>query len=326
MILKQEPEFIRAIENKCCLPVFLQPTAPYGNWPARSPFSRLSGMRTVAVLNHKGGVGKTTFTGCTAQALALSGFRVCVIDNDSQHNLSSLLGVGVRSPSIRDVYTCSPDQAPETLLRAIRKTEVAGLHMITSEKYLCDGDTGDIMRLKTTLQQCGLDRYYDMLLIDNAPGLDRLQGAAICAADEIFVPTELRQFAVDGLVEMVETITKRFPEGARLSRIIPNFYKNTVRQRSFIAALEKMFPGKVTRTAIPVDPVFDEVVTDGKILFLHRLYSNGAAHYLKLIHELFSLDEEAVWEQVMEKRAERRSNEARRRFFARKERNRSDGA
>lgn len=279
-------------------------------------------MRIVAVLNHKGGVGKTTFTGCTAQALALSGFRVCVIDNDSQHNLSTLLGVGRRTPSIRDVMRASDQSAPELLLRAIRKTELAGLHVITSDKHLCDSDIHDIFLLKRALAECRLERFYDMLLIDNAPGLDRLQGAAICAADEIFVPTELRQFAVDGLVEMEQTIAERYPDGAHISRIIPNFFRSTKRQRAFVAALRRMFPGKVTETAIPVDPVFDEVVTEGKILFLHRLYSTGAAYYLKIIHELFDIDEGQLWEQVMQKRSERIRDEARQRFFEQQERNR----
>ncbi|MBN1760814.1 MAG: ParA family protein [Chitinispirillaceae bacterium] len=282
-------------------------------------------MRIVAVLNHKGGVGKTTFTGCTAQALALSGFRICVIDNDSQHNLSSMLGVGVQKPSIRDVYCSDEASAPKTLLQAIRKTEVAGLHLITAEKQLCDSDIRDTALLGQTMELCGLERYYDIILIDNAPGLDRVQGSAIRAAHEIFVPTELRQFAIDGLVEMEETINERYPDGAKISRVIPNFFKNTKRQRAFIAALHTMFPGKVTKTAIAVDPVFDEVVTDHKILFLHRLYSNGAAYYLKIIHELFNLDEETVWEQVMEKRTERMRQEARRRFYAQRERNRSHG-
>ncbi len=77
----------------------------------------------------------------------------------------------------------------------------------------------------------------------------------------------------------------------------------------------------MTKTAIPLDPVFDEVITEGKILFLHRLASKGAACYLKLIHELFDLDEEKVWEMVMEKRNERRKDEARQRFWEAKGKN-----
>jgi len=281
-------------------------------------------MRIVAVLNHKGGVGKTTFTGSVAQALALSGFRVCAIDNDSQHNLSSLLGTGVQSPSIRDAYIADDSVAASTFLRAIRKTPLVNLHIITADKHLCDADVRSPDQLKKCITASGLERYYDYIIIDNAPGLARLQEVAIIAADEIFVPIELRQFAVDGLVEMSQTIDERYPGGAAITRIIPNFYKNTIRQRSFKAALEKMFPGKVTATAIPLDTVFDEVVTDGKILFLHRLYSAGAAHYLKIIHELFNLNEETVWEQVLQQRTDRIKQDARDRFYKQKKRHEVD--
>jgi chromosome partitioning protein len=272
-------------------------------------------MKTIAVLNHKGGVGKTTFTGSTAQALALIGFKVLAIDNDSQHNLSSLLGVGVQSPSIRDVYASPAELAPEMLVRSIRKTELPSLHIITSCRDLCDGDAADLYALKAALTTCKLERFYDFIIIDNAPGMDRLQAAAIFASQEIFVPTELKQFAIDGLVEMEQILIARYPGACRITRIIPNFCKSTKRHVSFIAALNKLFPGRITATTIPADPVFDEVVTGGKILFLHRLYSNGAAYYLKLVHELFDLDEEKIWDMVMQRRKERISEEARTRFL-----------
>jgi chromosome partitioning protein len=272
-------------------------------------------MKIISVLNHKGGVGKTTFTGSTAQALALCGFRVLAIDNDSQHNLSSLLGVGVQTPGLRDVYTAPPDAAPEQLVRAIRKTELFGLHIVTSCRDLCDGDVTDLHSLKRAVDACRLERFYDYALIDNGPGLDRLQAAALYASDEIFVPTELRQFAIDGLVEMEQALQERYPDACRIVKIIPNFAKGTKRHATFIAALHNLFPGRVTETAIVADAVFDEVVTSGKILFLHRLYSKGAAYYLKIVHELFDLDEDHVWETVIEKRRECIREEARARFY-----------
>ncbi|HMA64000.1 MAG: ParA family protein, partial [Fibrobacterota bacterium] len=246
-------------------------------------------MKTIAVLNHKGGVGKTTFCGSTAQALALIGFRVLVIDNDSQHNLSSMLGVGVKSPNIRDVYIGDSTTAPSQLLKSVRKTDIPGLHIITSCRDLSDSDVPHNAHLKDTLQACCLERFYDYLLIDNAPGIDHLQASAIIASDEIFVPTELKQFAIDGIAEMELTLRERYPDGGHITKIVPNFYKSVKRQNSFIAALSKLFPGRVTETVIPFDSVFDELVTDNKILFLHRLYSKGAACYIKLVHELFNL-------------------------------------
>jgi chromosome partitioning protein len=271
-------------------------------------------MKIAAILNHKGGVGKTTFTGCTAQALALSGFRVLAIDNDSQHNLSSLLGLKPLSPNIRDIYKADSSFSPSQLLKAIRKTELPDLHIITASRDLCDSDVPDIHRLKQTMAACRLERFYDFILIDNAPGMDRLQASAIYAAQDIFVPTELKQFAVDGLTEMEEALLQKYPGSAKITKIIPNFYRSTKRQNTFVAVLNRLFPGKVTQTAIPVDPVFDEVVTDGKILFRHRLYSKGAAYYLKLVHELFELDEDQVWERMLEKRKEHISNEAKKRY------------
>ena len=74
-------------------------------------------MKIVSIIIHKGGVGKTTFTGSVAQALALVGFRVLAIDNDSQHNLSTMLGVGVQSPSIRIMRL--PGQAGALLKRTL---------------------------------------------------------------------------------------------------------------------------------------------------------------------------------------------------------------
>jgi cellulose biosynthesis protein BcsQ len=254
-----------------------------------------------------------------AQALALAGCKVLAIDNDSQHNLSSLLNTGVKHPNILDVYRSAPSSAPKLFLGSIVRTGLPDLHIVTSCGDLLDEAVNDVYHLKNTIDACGLERYYDFILIDNAPGLDRLQTAAVNASDEIFVPTELRQFAVDGLVEMERTLKVRCPQGGRITKIIPNYYRNIRRHNTFLAALGTMFPGKVTSTCIPIDPVFDEVVTEGKILFLHRLYSRGAACYIKLAHELFMLDEERVWDTVVNKRDEHIRERARERYYKMKE-------
>jgi chromosome partitioning protein len=274
-------------------------------------------MKIVSVLNRKGGVGKTTFTASTAQALSLVGFRVLVIDNDSQHNLSTMLGCGACSPNMHDVYCCSPADAPAAFLKSIRRTELSLLHVATSSRDLCDADVKDVGFLAQCLDACDLSRFYDYVLIDNAPGMDRLQISSVVACREIFVPTELKQFAVDGIVEMEKMLSANYPGAGKITRIVPNFYRGTLRQNSHIAALRQIFGTRVTATAIPVDSVFDELVTEGKILFLHRLSSRGAAYYLKLMHELFDLNEEKVWSMVLEKRDKRRSDDARERYLMR---------
>ncbi|MDR2592194.1 MAG: ParA family protein [Chitinispirillales bacterium] len=277
-------------------------------------------MKIISILNHKGGVGKTTFTGSIAQALALTGNKVLAVDNDSQHNLSSLLNVGVRQPNILDVYRANLESAPRLFLSSVVKTGLPNLHIVTSCGDLLDAAVGDVYHLKEVMVACGLDRYYDFVLIDNAPGLDKLQMSAVNACDEIFVPTELRQFAVDGLVEMERTLLERCPRGGRITKIIPNNYRNIRRHNTFIAALNKMFAGRVTATRILTDTVFDEVVTEGKILFLHRLYSKGAACYVKLAHELFRREEEEIWGALLDKRGEHIRERARERYHKTKKR------
>jgi chromosome partitioning protein len=271
-------------------------------------------MKIISVLNHKGGVGKTTFTGSVAQALALTGYRVLAVDNDSQHNLSSLLNVGVRQPNILGVYRADIDSAPKLLLSSVVKTGLPNLHMVTSCGNLLDAAVEDVYHLKKVMGICRLDRYYDFVLIDNAPGLDRLQMSAVNACGEIFVPTELRQFAVDGLLEMERALLERCPDGGRITKIIPNNYRNVRRHNAFIAALNRIFEGRVTETRILADNVFDEVVTEGKILFLHRLYSKGAACYVKLVHELFKRDEVELWDALLDKRGEHIRERAKERY------------
>jgi chromosome partitioning protein len=272
-------------------------------------------MKTISVLNYKGGVGKTTLTACTGQALALTGYRVLAIDNDPQHNLCCMLGAGIERPTIRDIYHGSIGVAAQLLQKSIRKTTLSNLSIVPSSSELCVNDIKDPYLLQKCFVYSGLEHFFDFILIDNSPGMDVLQESSIHASDEIFVPTELSQFAINGIREMREMLMRRFPDDCSISKIIPNFYRNTKAQDAAIFNLNEHFPGKVTQTAIPFDSVFDALVKEQKILFSHRISSKAAAYYIKLIHELFNLEEEKTWQMVMEKRKERISTEARKRFL-----------
>jgi chromosome partitioning protein len=272
-------------------------------------------MKTIAVLNYKGGVGKTTFTISASQALALAGYRVLAIDNDGQHNLSLLIGDKDYRPNIRDVYHSSLGNAGKYFMQSIRETGIANLHIITSPSELGSYDVKDPFILQKTFLFCSLSRFYDFVLIDNSPGIDLLQEAAIHAADEIFIPTELSFFAASGIKELSSLLQSKFHNECPISKIIPNFYKNTKRQNQYLETLKNEFSGKVTNTLIPFDTMFDDCMREGKTLFIHRLYTKAAANYLRLVEELFGLDEEKTWEIVMEKRKFKLSSEARKRFM-----------
>jgi chromosome partitioning protein len=273
-------------------------------------------MRTIAVLNYKGGVGKTTFTISVAQALAMSGFRVLAIDNDSQHHLSLVVdGNWQRTPCIRDIYRSSVGIAGKKLLDAIIETKLRNFHIIPSHAELSGHDIKDPYILRKVFEYCSLGRFYDYVLIDNSPGIDILQEAALRAADEIFVPTELSFFAVNGIIELHRILKKRFNDCCAITKIVPNAFRGTNRQLEYLDALKALYRDKITETYIPYDTVFDACMKEQKTLFIHKLFSKAAAHYLKLIHELFDLDEKKVWEQVCDVKQNHLRSEARQRFF-----------
>ena len=268
-------------------------------------------MKTFSILNCKGGVGKTTLTACVAQALSLTGLRVLVIDNDMQHNLSIMLTKSEERPTIKDIYRApSLGFASQALFKAIKPTDLPNLHIILSSADLTQTDVRDPHVLKKCIGYCRLDRFYNYILIDNPPGMDNLQVASIYASDGIIVPTELSHFALQGIRDMHNILTKKHPGACGITKIVPNFFRNKLRQRDYLRRLNELFPGKVTSTLIPYDPVFDMLVTERKILFLDFLNSRVTSFYVKLLHELFEFDEDQLWKATMEQSLSRPKNKA----------------
>ncbi len=268
-------------------------------------------MKTFSILNCKGGVGKTTLTACIAQALSLTGLRVLVIDNDMQHNLSIMLTKSEEKPTVKDIYRASSlGFASQALFKAIKPTDLPNLHVILSAADLTHTDVRDQYILKKCIGYCRLDRFYNYILIDNPPGMDNLQVASIYASEGIIVPTELSHFALQGICDMQSLLVKKFPGACGITKIVPNFFRNKIRQREYLNKLNELFAGRVTSTLIPYDPVFDLLVTERKILFLDFLNARVTSYYVKLMHELFELDEEQLWKTTMQQSEGRSSNKA----------------
>jgi ATPases involved in chromosome partitioning len=223
-----------------------------------------------------------------------------------------MLGASIDKPTIRDVYQAPTiGTAARIFLESIRKTSVANLSVVPSSHELAVWDVKDPYLLQKCFAYLKLEQMYDYVIIDNSPGMDIIQESAIHASGEIFVPTELSQFALNGIHDMQEMLARRFKSECPITKIIPNFYRNIKAHDAFLLTLREDFPGKVTETAIPFDSVFDTLSKEGKILFIHRLSSKAAAFYLKLMLELFDLEEEKTWAKVVDKRNEQLGNEAR---------------
>lgn len=151
--------------------------------------------RVTAVVNHKGGVGKTTTTACLGAALARQNFRVLLIDLDPQSNLSQILGIEEPETSVADTIL-SNDPLP--VLRIVDNLHLvpSSLELADKEMDLNNAPAGDL-RLRRKLSP--LLSEYDYVLIDCPPSLGKLTLSALFAANGVLIPLQPEISAVKGL-------------------------------------------------------------------------------------------------------------------------------
>lgn len=169
-------------------------------------------LRTVAICNQKGGVGKSTTTFHLARAAVLAGDRVLVVDCDPQGNLTSALSPEVLAedmPGLADALSC---RAPQSLPEVIVSSIWPGADLVPTV-----GDTLGVVRDEILLSRIGgenrlrkaLDSVrerYDVCLIDCPPSLDSLLINALVAAGTALIVTHSKQWSANGLVSLLETM------------------------------------------------------------------------------------------------------------------------
>lgn len=159
-------------------------------------------MKTLAIANRKGGVGKTSTTAAIMAGLTIRGYRVLGIDLDGQRNLSTSLGIEAEGKTVLGVMAGEVEAA-----EAIRKTKSGDL--LPSSKSLAGADiiftkTGKEYILKEALE--GIAADYDYCVIDCPPALGILTINGLTAADVVIVPAQADVFSLDGIGDLQETI------------------------------------------------------------------------------------------------------------------------
>jgi chromosome partitioning protein len=258
-------------------------------------------MRRIAVINQKGGVGKTTTAVNLAAALARQGERVCVLDLDPQAHATTHFGVepdGDR-PSIYDVLVRN------RLLADVRRDVGDNLTLITSDINLAAaevelaGVVGREVILREALAQD--TETADYMLMDCAPSLGVLTINALAAADEVFIPLQPHFFALHGLSKLLETtalVGRRINPGLRVTGVVVCLYDGATRLAqevvrdltSFLSASKlanvpwsaaRVFDSKVRRNVkLAESPSF------GKTIFEYAPKSSGAEDYASLAREV----------------------------------------
>lgn len=248
-------------------------------------------IKTIPIINNKGGVGKTTTTINVASGLVRAGKRVLVVDLDSQGSASLAMGVHRKhlQPSSADVIF-----GDEVVEDAIRTTNTEGLDLLTGSLRLADTDTRLSRepdredRLSNALTV--VEHAYDVILIDCAPSTSLLSINALVAADAFIIPVSPSYLSLEGVIslgEVVKNVRLSLGEAAPVLGVVLTMVRRDDDQtRAIIQEVRNHYGGKVFDTEIRDDPAIEDAPTRGMSVFDTAPESQGAADYGALVNEI----------------------------------------
>lgn len=251
--------------------------------------------RVVAIVNHKGGVGKTTSAINLSAWLALAGKRVLVVDLDPQANATTGLGVDPRRVS-GNAYQILVNDAP--VEDAIEPTAVRNLYCVPSTIDLAGAEIELVtlfsreLRLKKAL--ASLEGEFDFIFIDCPPSLGLLTVNALACAGEVIVPIQCEYYALEGLGQLLKNINliqTNLNPGLLLCGIVLTMYDARTRLAEQVAnEVRSHFPGKVFGSVIPRSVRLSEAPSFGQPIALYDPRSSGALAYRALAEEVEEAD------------------------------------
>jgi chromosome partitioning protein len=255
-----------------------------------SPWNKVAVPKIIAVVNQKGGVGKTTTAVNLSAGLALAERPTLLVDMDPQGNATTGLGiqkVGLR-PTVYHVLL-----GTESVQAAVKPTMLPSLRILPSDIDLVGAEIELVgldqreSRLRTALKAAQMDSW---VIIDCPPSLGLLTINALVAADTVLVPLQCEFYALEGLTQLLKTvrlIRERLNPGLRVGGIVLTMFDGRMSMATQIRdEVHRYFPGEIFETVIPRNVRLSEAPSHGKPVMLHDLRSNGAIAYLELTREV----------------------------------------
>ena len=244
--------------------------------------------KIIAVVNQKGGVGKTTTTINVAAQIASSGKSVLLVDLDPQGNATSGLGIVKDQPVTAYEVLCGDGQ----LAAAVQETNVAQLYVVPSNSNLAAAEIDLVgqeereFALSKVLQAAS----YDYVFIDCPPSLGLLTVNALSAANYVLIPVQAEYYALEGLSQLLNTVQavkqSTNPNLELLGIILTMYDKRTSLSEQVRDEVKKYFGDKLFKTVIPRNIRLAEAPSYGLTIFEHDKWSKGARAYKALSKEI----------------------------------------
>lgn len=244
-----------------------------------------------AVVNQKGGVGKTTTTVNLAAYLATFGKKILLIDNDPQSNASVGLGIN-RTTIIRGLYNVLVEETP--VEEVILKSSIANLDVLPSSPRLAGAEVELVSidaretRLKRAL--ANVKDNYEIVIIDCPPSLSLLTVNALTAADEVIIPIQCEYYALEGISQLTHTlelVRESLNPELKIRGIVLTMYDpRTLLSAQVAEETRKYFGTKVFNTVIPRNIRLAEAPSFGQPIIFYDPGSKGAVAYENLCREV----------------------------------------